>query len=82
MPAPTQTVSGTTATCYEWYIVESGDSCDEFDALYGIRFDYCRSLNTFVDAACDSIYPGYAYCVNGLVATSSATCRPLRLQQQ
>lgn len=73
VPAPTQTVSGTTSTCYEWYIVESGDSCDKFDALYGITLDYFRSLNTFVDAVCDNIYPDYAYCVNGLAAVSSTT---------
>lgn len=71
VPAPSATVSGTTSTCYEWYVVESGDSCEKIDTLYGITFDYFRSLNTFVDAACDNIYPGYSYCVNGIAATPS-----------
>lgn len=69
--APTKTVTGTTSTCYEWYVVQSGDSCDKIDGLYGITFDYFRSLNTYVDAACDNIWAGYAYCVSGVALVSS-----------
>ncbi|KUI60197.1 hypothetical protein VP1G_07396 [Cytospora mali] len=77
VPAPTQTVTGTTSTCYEWYVVQSGDSCEKIDDLYGITLDYFRSLNTYVDAACDNIWANYAYCVNGIawyVVQSGDSC--------
>ncbi|GAB7349050.1 hypothetical protein MBLNU459_g8014t3 [Dothideomycetes sp. NU459] len=64
--APTQTVSGTTAECYEWYTVQSGDTCEVIEDAYGITLDYFRSLNTYIDAACDNLWLGYAYCVNGI----------------
>lgn len=57
VPAPTQTVRGTTPTCYEWYVIDSGDSC--VDDRYSMVFDYFRRLKPFVDAACDNIWAGY-----------------------
>ncbi|KUI66076.1 hypothetical protein VM1G_02487 [Cytospora mali] len=73
VPAPTQTVTGTTSTCYEWYVVQSGDSCENIEDQYGITLAYFRSLNTYVDAACDNIWADYAYCVNGVAAAASSS---------
>jgi len=61
-------------SCYEWYTVKYGDTCETIESEYGITLDYLRSLNTYVDAACDNMWVGDAYCVNGAVqSTSSAS---------
>lgn len=65
--APTQTVTGTTDECYEWYVVQSGDNCYAIYTEYDITFEYFRELNTYIDEACDNLWPDYAYCVNGVV---------------
>ncbi|ETS76495.1 hypothetical protein PFICI_11882 [Pestalotiopsis fici W106-1] len=71
---PAATVSGTTAECEQWYVVQSGDTCSTIDAQYGITLEEFRAWNTYVDSACDNIWPDYAYCVDGpaLSATSTA----------
>lgn len=68
VPAPTQTVDGTTSQCYKWYVVKAGDGCWEIDQQYGITLDYFRSLNKYVDENCDNIWPDYAYCVLGVAS--------------
>lgn len=70
MPAPAQTVAGTTPDCYEWYIVQSGDGCDTIDSDYGITLAQFIAWNTYVDEACDNIWPDYAYCVDSDVAVT------------
>ncbi|PYI13866.1 hypothetical protein BO99DRAFT_395918 [Aspergillus violaceofuscus CBS 115571] len=64
--APTQTVSGSTAECFEWYVVQSGDTCETIEKLYGITLAYFISLNTYVNSGCSNIWPQYAYCVSGV----------------
>lgn len=71
--APTQTVTGTTGECYEWHVVETGDSCYSIYTEYDITFEYFRELNTYVDEACDNLWLDYAYWVNGVVESSSST---------
>lgn len=72
VPAPTQTVTGTTGNCCTWYTVQSGDSCYTIDQAYGITLDRFRAWNTYVDVNCDNLWVDYAYCVNAGNSTSSA----------
>lgn len=73
VPAPTQTVTGTTSQCYEWYVIQSGETCADIEEDYDITLDTIRALNTYIDAACDNIWANYAYCVNGVAASSTST---------
>ncbi|MCJ1311630.1 hypothetical protein MMC25_005303 [Agyrium rufum] len=63
VPAPTQTVTGTTSHCYQWYTTQSGDGCYAIEQTYSITSAQFRSWNTYIDAACDNLFLGYAYCV-------------------
>lgn len=73
--APTQTVTGTTDECYEWYVVESGDSCYSIysNPDYDLTFEEFRELNTYIDEVCDNLWPDYAYCVSGIAEAPSST---------
>ena len=64
VPAPTQTVTGTTGDCYKWYVTKSGDGCYDIETMFGITAAQFRSWNTYLDAACDNLFLDYAYCVN------------------
>lgn len=46
--------------------MQSGDGCDKVDGLYSITLDEFIRLNTYIDAACDNIWPDYVYCVHGV----------------
>ena len=67
--APTQTVTGTTADCYEWYVVESGNDCTTLENGYDITLAEIRAWNTYIDAACDNLWADYAYCVDSDLAS-------------
>lgn len=64
--APTQTVTGTTDECYEWYVVEASDTCYDIYTAYGITLQDFRDLNTYIDEACDNLWADTAYCVSGV----------------
>lgn len=67
-------MSGTTKTCYEWYVVQSGDSCYIIEQSTGVTMDQLLEWNPALDAACDNLLLGDAYCVSGpTTTTSSAT---------
>ncbi|RDW67396.1 uncharacterized protein DSM5745_09262 [Aspergillus mulundensis] len=63
--APTETRTGTTETCYEWYIAVAGDSCWLIYTKYGITFAQFRQWNAVIDDECSNLWPDYAYCVSG-----------------
>ncbi|KAJ6030995.1 hypothetical protein N7540_001727 [Penicillium herquei] len=67
---PAETVSGTTPECYEWYVVQSGDGCDTIESEYGLTEAEFIALNTYIDTACDNLWPGYSYCVSGIPIAS------------
>jgi hypothetical protein len=71
--APTQTVTGTTSECYEWYVVQSGDGCDTLLGAYSITLAQFQAWNTYIDDACDNLWPDYAYCVSSPLTVSSST---------
>ncbi|RDW68879.1 uncharacterized protein DSM5745_08639 [Aspergillus mulundensis] len=63
--APAPTTSGTTANCYEWYVVQSGDTCNRIAMSYSITIDDIRRWNPSVRADCSNLRSGRAYCVHG-----------------
>lgn len=66
---PAQTESGASPDCYEWYVVQTGDTCDAIEQTYSITSAQFMAWNPEVDSACD-IYAGYAYCINGPSSSS------------
>jgi hypothetical protein len=46
------------------------DGCDTIDSDYGITLAQFIAWNTYVDEACDNIWPDYAYCVDSDVAVT------------
>ncbi|KAJ5096661.1 hypothetical protein N7456_007382 [Penicillium angulare] len=60
-PGPTGT--GTSPTCKKWHLMIDGDSCDSIATKYGILVSRFRQLNRNVDASCDNLVKGNAYCV-------------------
>lgn len=73
IPAPTQTATGTTPDCYEWYIAQSDDSCADVAKEYGLTLAEFIALNTNVDMSCNGFWVDYAYCVDGVVLASTTT---------
>ncbi|KAL3431929.1 hypothetical protein BDV09DRAFT_188003 [Aspergillus tetrazonus] len=63
--APAPTTSGTTFNCYEWYVVHSGDTCNQIASIYGISLQELRLWNPSLREDCSNLRPGYAYCVHG-----------------
>ncbi|KKK25242.1 hypothetical protein ARAM_003183 [Aspergillus rambellii] len=70
--APTTTPSGTTADCYDYYIIQSGDYCALVENNFAITFAQLQAWNPSIDNTCSNLALGEAYCVNGAVASSSA----------
>lgn len=67
---PTATPSGTTAECYEWYIIQSGDYCVLVKSKFGISFAQLQAWNPSLDSSCDNLLLREAYCVSSPVAIS------------
>ncbi|GIC92923.1 uncharacterized protein Aud_009401 [Aspergillus udagawae] len=63
--APAPTPSGTTANCYEWYVVQSGDYCAKIESVYGITMAQLRQWNPDLKNDCSNLQLGDAYCVHG-----------------
>lgn len=70
---PTQTVAGSTPNCCSWHSVAGGDNCYAIGTAANITLDQFRAWNTYVDAACDNLWAGYAYCVFGNLAASAVS---------
>lgn len=68
--APTQTRSGSTVSCYEWYVVQSGDGCWAIEQDFDITIDELILWNTDLDSDCDGLWANYAYCVDGPAISS------------
>ncbi|QIW94574.1 hypothetical protein AMS68_000092 [Peltaster fructicola] len=63
--APTTTPSGTTADCYEYYTIQSGDYCGKVESMFGITMVQLSYWNPSLNADCGNLALGEAYCVNG-----------------
>jgi len=63
--APGPTTADTTSQCSNWHVVESGDYCYALEQTYSISFAQFETWNPAVDSACDNLWVGYAYCVQG-----------------
>ncbi|KAL4770522.1 hypothetical protein BDW60DRAFT_217940 [Aspergillus nidulans var. acristatus] len=63
--APAPTTSGTTSNCYEWYVVHSGDTCNQIASIYGISLQELRLWNPSIREDCSNLRSGHAYCVHG-----------------
>ena len=63
--APAPTPSGTTTTCYTWHIVKKGDYCAKLEQLYSVILAQLQLWNPQLDAACNNLLLGDAYCVLG-----------------
>jgi LysM domain-containing protein len=57
--------TGTTASCYEWHVVQSGDTCYLLEQSYGITFAQCQEWNPSVNDSCGNLDLSEAYCVKG-----------------
>ena len=64
--APTTTPSGTTAACYEYYTIVSGDYCGKVEDLFSITFGQLQYWNPSLLSDCSNLALGEAYCVNGV----------------
>lgn len=60
VPGPTQT--GITSSCTQYYLVQSGDTCDSIVAEFDITITEFEEWNPAVGSNCN-IWGGYAYCV-------------------
>ncbi|KAH8649260.1 hypothetical protein BX600DRAFT_554788 [Xylariales sp. PMI_506] len=63
--APTTTPSGTTADCYEYYVIQSGDYCALLEDDFDITFAQLQGWNPSLLDDCSNLLLGEAYCVNG-----------------
>lgn len=70
-PTPVQT--GITASCDEFYYVQSGDGCWAIANSYGIDLDDFYAWNPAVGSDCSGLWPNYYVCVE--VSTSSANAK-------
>lgn len=57
--------TGTTGSCYEWHIVQSGDTCYLLEQSYGITFAQFQAWNPSVNDSCGNLDLAEAYCVKG-----------------
>jgi len=62
---PAQTRSGSSAACYEWYTVQSGDGCWAIEQKYGITLAQFLAWNADLDENCNGLWADYADCVSG-----------------
>ncbi|KAF2228098.1 hypothetical protein BDZ85DRAFT_301033 [Elsinoe ampelina] len=67
---PTQT--GIVRDCTRFYTVVEGDTCANVYSRFGLTFEQFYAWNPAVDARCESLWLGYAYCVEGPTSTSTS----------
>ncbi|KAG6356475.1 hypothetical protein INS49_015863 [Diaporthe citri] len=70
-PPPASTPSGTTKNCYQWYVIQSGDTCAQVQNKFGIPFKQFQSWNPSLAADCLNLQLGAAYCVNGAASIAA-----------
>ncbi|KAJ0424778.1 hypothetical protein BJY00DRAFT_308683 [Aspergillus carlsbadensis] len=68
---PTQT--GTVSGCEQLYTVVDGDGCGTIQSEFDITFAQFYAWNPSIGSDCSNLWLGYAYCVQGPMATSTAT---------
>jgi len=64
--APTTTPSGTTADCYQYYVIQSGDYCGKIEDMFGITMGQLQYWNPSLLSDCSNLDFGEAYCVNSV----------------
>lgn len=55
--------NATTATCAQYYTVQSGDSCSSIAAAFGLTSNQLSDLNPGLKTDCTNLILGEAYCV-------------------
>ncbi|KAL4812080.1 hypothetical protein BDW67DRAFT_179034 [Aspergillus spinulosporus] len=78
VPPPTPILPGTTAECYEWYVVQSGDYCGKVQDQFGITFGQFQTWNPALADDCSNLLLGVAYCVDGAVLSAPAVAAASR----
>ncbi|KAH8799634.1 hypothetical protein F5884DRAFT_111945 [Xylogone sp. PMI_703] len=63
--APAPTASGTTAKCYNWYTLKSGDYCGLIELEFGLNLGTLQAYNPSINNACSNLVVGNAYCIDG-----------------
>lgn len=69
-PAPTQ--SGITASCSDYYVVQSGDSCAAIESMFSLTFQQFYAWNPAIGSNCGNLWLGEAYCV-GVFGSSTSS---------
>uniref|UniRef100_A0A093VSX0 Lysozyme n=2 Tax=Talaromyces marneffei PM1 TaxID=1077442 RepID=A0A093VSX0_TALMA len=76
VPPPTTTPSGTTASCYEWYVIQSGDYCALVENRFDITMAQLQAWNFSLLSDCSNLALGEAYCVHGATQPASSPATP------
>ncbi|KAF7507847.1 hypothetical protein GJ744_010011 [Endocarpon pusillum] len=78
VPAPTTTPKGSTSQCYQWHVIESGDTCHRVEQAYEITMAQLQAWNPDLRDDCSNLQLGLAYCVSGPrgVGTSTGAVLP------
>jgi hypothetical protein len=66
-PAPSAAPirSGTASGCTKYYTVQSSDSCQKIESLFGLTFAMLYKWNTDIGSDCQALWSGYSICVAG-----------------
>ena len=73
---PGPTLPGTASNCGNYYLVQSGDSCDTISLNYSISYALLVNLNPSINSGCTNLLSGYDYCVapvNGTIPLNVTT---------
>ncbi|KAH8811228.1 hypothetical protein F5884DRAFT_876398 [Xylogone sp. PMI_703] len=74
IPPPTSTPPGTTANCFQWHVIVSGDTCFGLQVTLGVTMADLILWNPDLATDCSNLLLGEAYCVDGSIpATATAT---------
>lgn len=74
-PAPTP--PGSSNGCFRWHVVVPDDTCALLQNTLGVTFAQLRAWNPDIDADCNNLMLGIAYCVRGppLATTTTPSTR-------
>ncbi|KAI5198887.1 hypothetical protein E4T38_07283 [Aureobasidium subglaciale] len=64
-PGPANAAKSSTASCYSWYSVQSGDNCSSIEAEFGINLAQFYHWNPSINQDCTGLQEVAAYCVLG-----------------
>ncbi|KAF2134778.1 carbohydrate-binding module family 50 protein [Dothidotthia symphoricarpi CBS 119687] len=73
---PAATPTGTTPTCYEWYVIQTGDYCGKVQERFAITFQQLQYWNPSLQSDCSNLQLSVAYCVHGAQEPPSAIRMP------